>query len=142
MTKGIRAFTNAVFADTLPQLAELGNAGFRRKVIEATVAQFGISIASAATHYNHAFKVIKEADPELVTGLGRPEDKKGGRPVLHAVTVINTRSGKVVAEGISGAKAQDVITKGGTLKSGDLRYSIKVEPQAEPAAEAAAEAAA
>lgn len=129
MTKGIRAYTNAKFVKTLPQLAELGNAGFRRKVIEAVVKKFGITVNSAATHYNHAFKVVKAENPESVAGLGRPEDKKGGRPVLHPVTVVNTRTGKVKAEGISKAAAQEMITAAGVLKNGDFRLSVKVEAE-------------
>ena len=135
MTKGIRSYTNAKFLKTLPQLAELGNAGFRAKVMQAVVKKFDISVASAATHYNHAFKTVRAESPELVAGLGRAEDKKGGRPVLHAVTVINTRSGKVVAEGVSQAKAKEVIVAAGTLKNGDFRLSIKAD---EPVAETAA----
>jgi len=131
MTKGIRSFVNAKFADTLPQLAELGGAGFRRLVMDAAVQQFGITVASAATHYNHALKTVKSLDPEMVAGLGRPDDKKGGRPVLHPVTVVNTRSGKVVAEGISKTAAQEVIISGGTLKSGEYRLSIKAEETVE-----------
>jgi hypothetical protein len=133
MTKGIRAYANAKFIKTLPQLAELGNAGFRAKVMQAIVKKFDISVASAATHYNHAFKTVKAESPELVAGLGRAEDKKGGRPVLHAVTVVNARSGKVVAEGISRAAAKDVIEAGGTLKSGEYRLAIQVEEMAEAA---------
>jgi len=41
--------------------------------------EYGITLASAATHYNHAFKTVKAANPNLVEGLGRAEDKKGGR---------------------------------------------------------------
>ena len=60
MTKGIRAYTNAKFVKLLPQLAELGNAGFRAKVMQAVVKKFEISVASAATHYNHALKTVRE----------------------------------------------------------------------------------
>jgi len=127
MTKGIRAYTNAKFVKLLPQLAELGNAGFRAKVMQAVVKKFEISVASAATHYNHALKTVRAESPELVAGLGRPEDKKGGRPVIHAVTVVNPRSGKVVAEGISKAKAKEVIVAAGTLKSGAPKLAIAAE---------------
>jgi hypothetical protein len=134
MTRGIRSYTNAKFLKTLPQLAELGNAGFRAKVMQAVVKKFEISVASAATHYNYALKTVRAESPELVDGLGRPEDKKGGRPVLHAVAVINTRSGKVVSEGISQAKAKEIILAGGTLKNGEYRLSIKAEAEAEAVA--------
>jgi hypothetical protein len=124
MTKGIREYVNARFVKLLPKLAELGNAGFRRKVMEDTVAKFEISVASAATHYNHAFKVTKLADPASVEGLGRADDKKGGRPPLTVVNVVNARSGKVVAEGVSQGKARDLIAAAGVLKSGDPKLAI------------------
>lgn len=137
MTKGIREYVNARFTKYLPQLAELGNAGFRAKVMDGAVKKFGISIASAATHYNHSLKMARAASPDLVEGLGRPEDKKGGRPVLNPVTVVNARSGKVVAEGVSKGAAELIITKAGVLKSGEYRLSIKVEDAAVEAAPAA-----
>ena len=79
MDKGIRPACNAKFAELLPQRAELGNTAFRKAVMDSIMENFGCSLASAATHYNHSFKVVKAANPELVEGLGRPEDKKGGR---------------------------------------------------------------
>jgi hypothetical protein len=137
MTQGIRDFTNARFAKHLPkfQSGELTGAAFRKKVMDETIAKFTISVASAATHYNHALKTTRLATPELVEGLGRPEDKKGGRPVLNPVTVVNTRSGKEVATGISKGAAEILIAKAGVLKNGTAKLSIKVE-EAE-AAEAA-----
>lgn len=124
MTTGIRSYTNARFAKYLPQLADLGNAGFRRKVMEGTVAKFGISVASAATHYNHAFKMAKLNDPASVAGLGRADDKKGGRPVQNPVTVVNGRTGTVVAEGVSKGAADMLIAKAGVLKSGANKLAI------------------
>lgn len=79
MTMGIRAFTGVAFSATLPQLAELGPVAFRREVMDQAIMGFGISVASAATHYNHALKTMRAANPEAVKGLGRAEDKKGGR---------------------------------------------------------------
>lgn len=79
MTKGIRAFTNEIFVKDLPQRAEIGNTEFRKGVINQVVMAFGITVASASTHYNHALKMVRATSPELVEGLGRPEDKKGGR---------------------------------------------------------------
>lgn len=135
MTQGIRDFTNARFAKHLPkfQAGELTGSAFRKKVMEDTIAKFAISVASAATHYNHALKTTRLATPEMVEGLGRPEDKKGGRPVLNPVTVVNTRSGKVVAEGISKGAAEILIVQAGVLKNGDPKLSLKVEAEA-PAA--------
>jgi hypothetical protein len=57
----------------------LSNVQFRKNVMCDAMEEFGITLASAATHYNHAFKLLKELNAELVDGLGRPEDKKGGR---------------------------------------------------------------
>lgn len=79
MTKGIRAFTNQVFNNLLPQRSELGDTGFRQAVIDQTIMAFGIKPTAAATHYNHALKMARAAAPEAVAGLGRPEGKKGGR---------------------------------------------------------------
>src|SRR4051812_14824620 len=101
MTKGIREYTNARFVKFLPQLGDLGATAFRAKVMASVQKHFDISVASAATHYNHALKMQRLVDPKSVEGLGRDEDKKGGRPVLNPVNVINARSGSVVAEGIS-----------------------------------------
>jgi hypothetical protein len=127
MTQGIRDYANARFAKFLPQFraGELTGTEFRKKVITGTETKFGISLASAATHYNHALKMTRLADPKAVEGLGRPEDKKGGRPVLNPVTVVNTRSGKVVVEGISKGAADILIAKAGVLKSGDNKLSIQ-----------------
>src|ERR1700747_3249780 len=86
MDKGIRPACNAKFAELLPQRAEMGNTAFRKAVMAFIVEENSISIASAATHYTHSFKEVKKSNPELVEGLGRPEDKKGGRkPKVAAV---------------------------------------------------------
>ena len=139
MTQGIRAYTNARFNKYLIgfMAGEFTGASFRAKVMDATVSKFGISVASAATHYNHALKMARLAAPESVEGLGRSEDKKGGRPVLNPVTVVNTRSGKVLVEGVSKGAAEILIAKAGALKNGDSKLSIKVDVVAEtPAVEA------
>ena len=79
MDKGIRPAARAKFQETLPQLKELGNTRFRKTVMSYLMEEFGCTLASAATHYNDAFKFVKANDPASVNGLGRPEDKKGGR---------------------------------------------------------------
>ena len=79
MDKGIRPACNRKFVELLPQRATIGNTAFRKAVMTSIMEDFGITLASAATHYNHAFITQKEADPASVEGLGRPEDKKGGR---------------------------------------------------------------
>jgi hypothetical protein len=111
MTQGIRNFVNQTFNEQLPKLAELGNAGFRAEVMDQAIMAFGISVGSAATHYNHALKSARAANPEAVAGLGRPEDKKGGRKPVHTVDVIKVKTGEVVASGLSRAKAELLITK-------------------------------
>lgn len=131
MTQGIRAYTIARFAKYLPQLAELGNAGFRAKVMNGVVTKFGISVASAATHYNHALKTQRAADPKSVEGLGRPEDKKGGRKPIHVVDVIKVKTGEVVASGVSKGAAELLITRAAASRKAKL--AIKVEAPAEVA---------
>ena len=129
--KGIREFTNEKFAELLPQRAELGNTAFRKAVMAAAVAQFSISVASAATHYNHTLKTVRAADPTLVEGLGRPEDKKGGRKPVHTVDVIKVKSGELVVAGISRAKAEELISAA-VAKKGVAKLTIRVvEPEAE-----------
>ncbi len=87
MDKGIRAFARNHFVEQNelrrrglePYNGPKANTVFRKSVMACLMKEFGCSEAAAATHYNEAFKTVKEANPELVAGLGRPEDKKGGR---------------------------------------------------------------
>jgi len=87
MDKGIRPYCNAQFAALLPARVNSreGNVAFRKTVMANVMEAFGCTLASAATHYNHSFieaRKAAETDPALalmLTGLGRPEDKKGGR---------------------------------------------------------------
>jgi hypothetical protein len=124
MTVGIRAYSDNRFAFYLPQLGELGNAGFRAKVMDSVSRKFGISIASAATHYNHSLKMARLSDPASVNGLGRPEDKKGGRPVLNPVTVVKAKTGEVVVDGISRGAADLLVAKA-AAKKGVAKLAIK-----------------
>ena len=83
MDKGIRPFCNAKFVELLPTRVNSreGNVIFRKAVRFAVMEAFGATEASASTHYNHAF-IQARKNPELAAlleGLGRPEDKKGGR---------------------------------------------------------------
>jgi hypothetical protein len=145
MDKGIRPFCNAKFLELLPQRAELGNTAFRKAVMDSLQENFSCSIASAATHYNHSFKKVKAANPELVEGLGRPEDKKGGRkrkaaveaapvepaPVLllgytpapvapQLFTVVKSKDKAVVAEGLTKEQADALIERAATQKKAKL----------------------
>jgi len=123
--KGIREYTNARFTEHLPKLVELGNTGFRKAVMEGVITQFGITVGSAATHYNHALKMQRIADPKSVEGLGRPEDKKGGRKAVHLVEVIKVKTGETVAKDISKGAAELLIAK--AAKTRKAKLAIKVE---------------
>jgi hypothetical protein len=87
MDRGIRPFCNAKFMYLLPTRVNSreGNVKFRKDVMGAVMEAFGATLASAATHYNHSFieaRKLGANDPTiaaLLVGLGRPEDKKGGR---------------------------------------------------------------
>lgn len=135
MDKGIRVNVNNKFVELLPQRAELGNKRFRAEVIAYAMDEFGITLASAATHYNHAFKVAKAANPASVEGLGRPEDKKGGRkrkvvavaetaaPAEQTVfTVKRKNDGAVVAENMSFDDATALVAKAKAAKKAALYW--------------------
>jgi hypothetical protein len=81
MDKGIRPHVNNKFVELneVRRRGDMNNTLFRKSVMADAMELFGITLASAATHYNHAFKTVKELNSELVDGLGRAEDKKGGR---------------------------------------------------------------
>lgn len=145
MTIGVRAFVNACFANNLPRFrsGELTAKAFRALVMQLAVQEFGVTVASAATHYNHSLKTTRAADPAAVEGLGRPEDKKGGRPVVHPKTVMNTKTGEIVGDGLSKAAADNLISKGGKTEDGKPMFVIKVAEAApvEATAEQAPESA-
>jgi len=132
--KGIRDFVSDMFLTNLPafQAGELTGTQFRRKVMDAAVNQFQISVASASTQYNFALKSQRENDPESVAGLGRSEDKKGGRKPIHVVTVIKVKDGSVVATGISKEKANLMITVANNTK-GKAKLKLQ-EPEVTPEA--------
>ena len=96
MDKGIRPFARNLFAEqnelrrrnAAPYNGEKANTNFRKAIIATLMEEFKISLASAATHYNDAFKFLKELNSELVDGLGRAEDKKGGRKSNHEKMLI------------------------------------------------------
>lgn len=80
MDKGIRPFARNLFAELNEQRRRnlITNTAFRKTIILKLVEEFGISIASAATHYNEAFKFVKGLNAEIVSGLGRPPEKNNG----------------------------------------------------------------
>lgn len=150
MDKGIRVNVNAKFVAMLPVRAEMGNTAFRKSIICYAMDEFGITLASAATHYNHAFKVVRAANPELVADLGRAEDKKGGRKPKAKVTVAAPvlllgytprsveadvaeeqqtefavcvkRTGDVVAQGLSFDAASALVNKAAAAKKAKLYW--------------------
>lgn len=142
MDKGIRPFCNAKFRELLPQRAQLGNTEFRRAVMNSLIENFGCSLASAATHYNHSFKVVKTENAALVEGLGRADDKKGGRKKKQAVaaptqavpmllltytpavvlhSVVKAKDGTVVAENLTLADAEALVAKAAAAKKAKLQ---------------------
>lgn len=144
MTKGIREFAVSTFNSTLPQRAELGNTKFRAEVMNLIIMAFGVSISSASTHYNHALQLAKKENPTAVEGLGRPDDKKGGRKPIHVVDVVKVRNGEVVATGLSRAAAEKLIQAAADNNKAKLKIKeaeVVAEPlntaalDAEPAAE-------
>ena len=140
MTQGIRSYANAKFAEMLPkfQTKEMTATQFRAAVMEATIQQFSISINAAATHYNHSLKTTRNTDPASVNGLGRSEDKKGGRKVTHPVNVIRVSDGSVVASSISRNKANEMVKAAtdGELKIQEVTQAAETLP---PEAQAAPE---
>lgn len=95
MDKGIRGYARSYFVEQnelrrrglAPYVGPKANTIFRKAVIFKLIEEFGCTVASACTHYNEAFKTVREANAELVSGLGRAEDKKGGRKPRVVATV-------------------------------------------------------
>ena len=138
MTKGIREYVSARFAQFLPQLATIGNTAFRKTVMQGACEEFGISVASAATHYNFSLKEQRVNDPKSVAGLGRPDDKKGGRKPIHTVDVIKVKTGEVVATGISRGAAEMLIERAAAARNKPKLAIKEVEPVAAAAVDAEA----
>jgi hypothetical protein len=106
MDKGIRQGVNAKFAELLPELKTLGGKAFRRDVMAWAIDNYGISVASAATHYNYSLHKAKLETPALVTGLGRPEGKNnGGRKKKTAVAAAAAEVAGTTGETLPGANA-------------------------------------
>ena len=152
--KGIRPYTNAKFIE-LARTTQFGdrkaNALFRATVIADVCEAFGISHASGATAYNNAFIEARKVPElaELLKGLGRPEDKKGGRkpkakptdapgnevstevvnrdadPIEEQQTVFTVKKksdGTVVAEGLSLEDAKKLVEKAAAAKKAKLYW--------------------
>jgi len=151
--KGIRPYTNAKFIE-LARTTQFGdrkaNALFRATVIADVCEAFGISHASGATAYNNAFIEARKVPElaELLKGLGRPEDKKGGRkpkakpaesgevstevvnrdadPVEESVQTLFTVKKKsddtVIAENLSFEDATALVAKAAAAKKAKLYW--------------------
>jgi hypothetical protein len=137
MGKGIREFANESFARNMPLIKGEGNAKFRRTVMEEIVLAYGISVASAATHYNHSLKMARIECPEGVKGLGRTPDKTGGRKAITMVDVIKVKTGEVFAAGVS--KGAAVLLIATAKAQGKTALAIKEDAVAEPVVEAVTE---
>lgn len=141
MDKGIRINANHKFMEMLPQRAELGNTPFRKAVIGYVMQEFGATLASASTAYNKAFIEARKAAETnvevaaLLVGLGRAEDKKGGRkakvkveatavatetvvevPEQTEFTVKLKLDGSVVASGLTYEQAVAMVKKAKAAK--------------------------
>lgn len=138
MDKGIRPACNAKFLAELPSRVNTreGNVAFRKNVMGAVMEDFGITLASAATHYNHAFLNAKEVAKVdavvdgLLQGLGRPEDKKGGRkPKAKPEAAVTTpvATGNLISNGdeMTGAT---LISEG--VKENTSEQTVTINPEA------------
>ena len=151
--KGIRPYTNAKFIE-LARTTQFGdrkvNAAFRANVIADVCEAFGISHASGATAYNNAFIEARKVPElaEILKGLGRPEDKKGGRkpkakpaeggevstevvnrdaepveePVQTLFTVKKKSDDTVIAENLSFEDATALVAKAAAAKKAKLYW--------------------
>ncbi len=151
MDKGIRPWARQRFQELnelrrrneAPYVGPKANTIFRKQVIGELMEQFGISLASASTHYNDAFRFLKELNADLVSGLGRPEDKKGGRKkkvqgpvelappedyvdaesvVQETWTLKRKSDGAVVQEGLTLEAARDAVQAARRAKKAALYF--------------------
>jgi len=125
MDKGIRNLVNHKFAELLPQRAELGNTKFRKTIMAFAMDECSITLASASTHYNHAFKECKKSNPELVLGLGRADDKKGGRKPKAAVTCVMADPYFFPTEAAVEATAPAAVEEVAVVEEAAPRYAVK-----------------
>jgi len=140
MDKGIRPYAKNLFATENAKRVngEFGtdmkkaNTAFRKHCIAVLMSEFGITLASAATHYNTAFIDYKTANPTLVEGLGRPEDKKGGRK-SNAEKAAMARDALVFApfetreQHIARMQAETAAIPSGTLLSEGVKENTSVQ---------------
>ena len=91
MEKSIRSYAKTRFLELTPERAGSAdrkvNLTWRKRLLVELMEKFTCTIAAASTHYNEAFKearkLAQQPGQEILAaqlvGLGRPEDKKGGR---------------------------------------------------------------
>jgi hypothetical protein len=125
-----RATALDIFTQMLPQRAELGNTEFRKGVIAKMMEEQGMTLASAAATYN----IIKKyaVNNQIVDDFGRtPAEpkpakaakkapKQEAKPEVKTVNVARAKDGKVVAEGVTEAEAQELIAKAVKQKKAKL----------------------
>lgn len=119
MDKGIRPACNRKFNEMLPERVNTreGNTAFRKAIMADMMDKFSITLASAATHYNHALIQAKKDNPTAVEGLGRPEDKKGGRKkkvpaIVQELIGSDTNSGAAQAPEAGSEQQQAAVPEG------------------------------
>jgi len=137
MDKGIRPFAIAQFVALAPTRVNdrAGNTAFRKNLMATLMDQFGITLASAATHYNHAFIEAKKTHPALCEGLGRPEDKKGGRKAKIKVEATPAaETGLTVGEVLE----SNLLSNGDEMTGSEEPAAAPVEAAAPAPVEAAA----
>lgn len=157
MTKGIRQYMETRFNKLLPRLQDMGGTGFRRKLIEDTMAQFDTTIASAAAAYNFVIQKMREEKPDEVAGLGRTDqglnvimanNSRGtaGRRVANNraaarrhtvvgnVTVVKERDGETVVASIPRDLAQKLVEASGGRGRGNAKLAILEDQEEEAAA--------
>lgn len=151
MAKGIRPAVRAEFirlsvqrlsgefGDISNGTLSIGNVGFRKAVMSFQIDTFGSNVASASTAYNEAKDHAFTIDPALVVGLGREEDKKGGRkagsknsseapvakveevtPIVQTYTVVRVKDGEVQGAELTIEQANAMIEKAAKGKKAKL----------------------
>ena len=144
--KGIRQYARRRFLELLPTRVNdrNGNIKFRGTLNSELMEQFGITLASAATHYNDAKHEAQKLAAEklaagddtlskLLEGLGRPPEKNNGG---RKKKVVETPAAEVVTGQPEEPQAQDtpppakvkVIQKNG--KAGPWEFDTQEEAQA------------
>lgn len=119
-----RAVALELFTNLLPQRETLGNTEFRKAVIADMMEQQNMTLASAAATYN----IIKKyaVANGIVEDFGRtpaaPKPAKA-KKAPATVNVVRKKDGKVVAEGVTKAEAEELIEKARKAKKATLEIA-------------------